>query len=36
MSGVFTKKFGRSTWLVSWETSLRYSSISHFALRQVK
>jgi hypothetical protein len=36
MSGVFTKKFGRIRWLVSWETSRRYCSISHFWVRQVK
>ena len=36
MSGVLTQKLGRSTWLVSWATSWKYSSISHFVLRQVK
>jgi hypothetical protein len=36
MSGVFTKKFGRIRWSDSWDSSRRYSSISHLALRQVK
>ena len=36
MSGVFTNRFGRITWLVSWESSVRYSSSSHLAVRQVK
>jgi hypothetical protein len=36
MSGVLTKKFGRSTCEVSWDTSRRYSSISNRLLRQVK
>ena len=36
MSGVFTKKFGRRKWPVSLVNSCRYSSSSHFSLRQVK
>jgi len=33
---VFTKKFGRRKWPVSLVSSVRYSSSSHFSLRQVK
>ena len=36
MSGVLTKKFGRIRWSVSCDSSWRYSSISHVAVRQVK
>ncbi len=36
MSGVLTKKFGRIRWSDSEDTSRRYDSISHRAVRQVK
>ena len=36
MSCVLTKRFGRSQALVSFDSSSRYSSSSHFSLRQVK
>ena len=33
---MLTKKFGRRKCAVSWVSSCRYSSSSHFSLRQVK